>query len=82
MSHHSPNMDFTHINYVETFQNCNLNSFHNSIKICTHSITCFHQMKVSLKVTNTHLYTNQKETKHFIFLSLHITWLPSQILHT
>jgi hypothetical protein len=33
-------------------------------------------MKVFLKVSHTHLYTNQKEIKQEIFLSLHTTWPP------
>jgi hypothetical protein len=33
-------------------------------------------MKVFPKVTNTHLYINQKVTKQEFFLSLHITWFP------
>ncbi len=31
MPHHSPTMDFTHINYAKIIQNKNLNSFHNFI---------------------------------------------------
>jgi hypothetical protein len=33
-------------------------------------------MKVTPKVINIQLYTNQKETKQYIFKSLHVTWFP------
>jgi hypothetical protein len=36
----------------------------------------FLQMKVFLKVTNTSLYTNQKETNQETFKNLSITWFP------
>ncbi len=51
-----------HTNYTKIiqnqkpFQNQNFN-FH---KLCIHTITLY-KMKVFLKVTNTSLYTNQKE---------------------
>jgi hypothetical protein len=37
------------------------------MKIYIHNTTYFYQMKVIPKVTNMHLYTNQKETKQEIF---------------
>jgi hypothetical protein len=46
------------------------------MKLYIHTTTYFYQMKVFSNVTNTHLYTNQKEIKQEIFLSLHITWFP------
>jgi hypothetical protein len=47
-----------------------------SMKFYIHITTYFYQMKVLPKVTNTHLYTNQKKIKQEFFLNLHITWLP------
>ncbi len=35
-----------------------------SIKLYTHTIIYLFQMKVFSNVTNTHLYTNEKEIKH------------------
>jgi hypothetical protein len=54
-----------HTNYTQNssktksfFQNQNFNSYNLGI----HLITLYKKMKVFLKVTNTSLYTNQKET--------------------
>ncbi len=65
MPHRFPTMTFTHINYTKTFHNKNLNSLHNSIpsSFYTHTTTYFYQVKVFSKVTNTHLYTNEKKIK-------------------
>jgi hypothetical protein len=51
------------------------------MKLYIHTTTYFYQMKVVPKVTNTHLYTNQKEIKQEIFLKFihHIT--PHVISH-
>jgi len=46
------------------------------MKIYIHTTIYFYQVKVFPKVTNTHLYINQKEIKQEIFKNLHITWLP------
>jgi hypothetical protein len=37
------------------------------MKFYIHTTTYFYSMKVFPKVSNTHLYTNQKETKQKIF---------------
>jgi hypothetical protein len=38
-------------------------------------------MKVTPKVINIQLYTNQKETKQYIFKNLHVTLVPHVIEH-
>jgi hypothetical protein len=52
-----------HTNYTKTIQNQKSfqNQNFNSHELCIHIITLY-KMKVFLKVTNTSLYTNQKET--------------------
>jgi len=44
-------------------------------QLCIHIITLY-KMKVFLKVTNTSLYTNQKETILETSQNLSITWFP------
>ncbi len=58
-----------YVNYTKTFQNKYLHSFHNSIvyKFTFIQQFLFIKMKVFPKVTNTHLYINQKKTKKIKF---------------
>jgi hypothetical protein len=57
-----------HINYPKTFQNLKSQfpSQLYSMNIYIHTTTYFYQVKVFPKVTNTHLYINQKEIKQEI----------------
>jgi hypothetical protein len=48
-------------NYTKTIQNQKPFKTKTSILTTLHSYNNFVQVKVFLKVTNTHLYTNQKE---------------------
>lgn len=77
MPHHSSSMDFTHSQTMFKplkikFSIIFTSLFHN---IFTHTISYHYQMKVFSKVLNTHLYTNQNETKQENFKILHLTRL-------